>query len=160
MFSQVSVCPRARGVCHTPPGQTPLRQTPWVDTPLGRHPPKQTPPGQTPLVPLHAGIHTPPPAQCMLGYTPPLPSACWDAVNKRAVRIPLECILVCLNLGEADQSALIKILAKHCHFICEEIQSTCSQIKNHIAKSACHHKCRNCFSFKFERNLLHMRSDR
>ena len=34
-----------------------------------------------------------PPAQCMLGYTPP-PSACWDTVNKRAVRIPLECILV------------------------------------------------------------------
>ena len=44
------------------------------------------------LWPLHAGIQTPP-AQCMLGYTP-LPSACWDTVNKRAVRIPLECILV------------------------------------------------------------------
>ena len=42
-----------------------------------------TPPGQTP------------PAQCMLGYTPaPLCSACWDTVNRRAVRIPLECILV------------------------------------------------------------------
>ena len=54
---------------------------------------------------------------CMLGYTPradmppcgqttpqtdthtplgrhPPPSACWDTVNKRVVRIPLECILV------------------------------------------------------------------
>ena len=42
--------------------------------------------------------HTPPrqtpPAQCMLGYTP-LPSTCWDMVNKRAVRIPLGCFLVC-----------------------------------------------------------------
>ena len=47
---------------------------------------------------------TPPSAQCMLGYTHPLPSACWDApplrsacwdtVNKRAVRIPLKCTLV------------------------------------------------------------------
>ena len=71
--------------------------------------------------PLHAGIHTltsPPPGQTaphyMLGYThrlgkhPPgqtcpradspswahTPSECWDTVNKRAVRIPLECILV------------------------------------------------------------------
>ena len=37
-----------------------------------------------------------PPAQCMLGYTHPLRSACWDTVNKRAVLIPLECILVLL----------------------------------------------------------------
>ena len=34
-----------------------------------------------------------PSAQCMLGYTPPS-SACWDTVNKRAVCILLECILV------------------------------------------------------------------
>ena len=32
------------------------------------------------------------PAQCMLGYTPR--QILWDTVNKRAVRIPLECILV------------------------------------------------------------------
>ena len=55
---------------------------------------------------------------CMLGYTPPRDqrqtpprqtppgrhpphSACWDTVNKRAVRIPLECILV---LDETKQS--------------------------------------------------------
>ena len=59
-------------------------------TPLGRHP--QCMLGYTPST------------QCMLGYTPPypvhagihttLPSACWDMVNKRAVRILLECILV------------------------------------------------------------------
>ena len=34
------------------------------------------------------------PTQCMLGYTPPLPSAWWDTIKKRAVRIPLEFILV------------------------------------------------------------------
>ena len=52
---------------YTPPGQTyPTRQTPpWADNPH----------------PVYAGIH-------------PLRSACWDTVNKRAVRIPLECILV------------------------------------------------------------------
>ena len=45
--------------------------------------------------PLHAGTHpswdqrqTPPWADI------PLHSACWDMVNKRVVRIPLECILV------------------------------------------------------------------
>ena len=32
--------------------------------------------------------------QCMLGYTPLPPSACWDTVNKRTVRILLERILV------------------------------------------------------------------
>ena len=100
------------GVSATPPGQTPPtwtdtthlgRHHPWADTPppLGRHPPGR----QFPM-----GRH--PPAQCLLGYTP-LPNACWDTppstqcmlgytprqilrdmVNKRAVRIPLECILV------------------------------------------------------------------
>ena len=65
--------------------------------PLGRHPPL----GSHPPFPVHAGIHTPaqcmleytPPAQCILGYTL-LYSACWDTINKRAVRILLECILV------------------------------------------------------------------
>ena len=64
---------------------------PWADTPR-----------QTPSCPVHAGIHTAPaqymleythtPAQCMLEYTPQ--QILWDMVNKRAVRIPLECILV------------------------------------------------------------------
>ena len=66
-----------------------------TDTALGRHPPGQTlplgrqPPGQTPPwvdtpFPVHAGIH-------------PLHSACWDMVNKRAVHILLECILIKQN---------------------------------------------------------------
>ena len=51
--------------------------------------------------PLHAGIHPPgpeadtPPRNTALGSHPPPPrSACWDMVNKWAVHIPLECILV------------------------------------------------------------------
>ena len=44
--------------------------------------------------PLHAGIHLP----WTRGRHPSpwadTPSACWDTVNKRAVRIPLEFILV------------------------------------------------------------------
>ena len=63
------------GVCLSTGGCLP--RCLWADTP------RQTPPGQTP----------PSPSQCMLGYTP-LYSACWDTVNKRTVRIPLECILV------------------------------------------------------------------
>ena len=35
-----------------------------------------------------SATHPPP------GSTPPFYSTCWDTVNKRAVRIPLECILV------------------------------------------------------------------
>ena len=84
--------------------QTPPRQT--LPPPMGRHhPPRQKPPwADTPPAPCMLGYT--PPAQCMLGYTPPCPvhagintpppppSTCWDTVNKRAVRIPLECILV------------------------------------------------------------------
>ena len=47
--------------------------------------------------PLHAGIHPPgqiPPQADTPRHRPPLRSACWDMVNKRSVRIPLECILV------------------------------------------------------------------
>ena len=80
MFSQMSVCPQG-GVCPIACWDTP----PWAGTPPGKVPPGQTlPPGQVQ-----------PPAQCMLGYTPPpAHSACWDTVNKQAVCIPLECILV------------------------------------------------------------------
>ena len=63
---EVSAFGPGGGVCHTP----------WED------PSGQTPPGQTPL-----------PIACW--DTPPA-SACWDTVNKRALRIPLECILVLL----------------------------------------------------------------
>ena len=45
-----------------------MSATPWADTPL----PSRHPPGREP---------------------PPLLSACWDTVNKRAVRILLECIV-------------------------------------------------------------------
>ena len=67
----------------TPPGQTsPSDQTPpWADTPSWADTPWTHSPGQTS------------PAQCMLGYTP-LHSAGWDTVNKRAIRILLECRLV------------------------------------------------------------------
>ena len=42
-------------------------------------------PGQTPpLLGRHPSIHRQPPLRC----------PCWDMINKRAVRIPLECILV------------------------------------------------------------------
>ena len=123
MFSQVSVSgpggvsASGAGGCLllVPGGCLPLvlrgATPPWADSPSGRHPPGQTLPGQTPPqadtpnpCPVYAGIYNSP-AQCMLGYTTPcpvhagihplpLPSVCWDTVNKRAVRIPLECILV------------------------------------------------------------------
>ena len=48
---------------------------------LGRHPPPTDTPGQTPL-----------PSTCW--DTHPLHSACWDTVNKRAVGILMDCILV------------------------------------------------------------------
>ena len=55
----------------TPPlGRHP---SPWADTPPGRHP---------------SWASTP------TWEDTPLSSACWDTVNKRAVCIPLECILV------------------------------------------------------------------
>ena len=92
----VFVCPLHAGI--HPPGQVhPLgRYTP------GRYtPPTGTPSRYTPLGHVHplpsACWDTHPHAQCMLGCTPLSPalhSACWDMVNKRAVRIPLECILV------------------------------------------------------------------
>ena len=63
----VSATPRADIPGQTPPRQTPLGRPPWADTPL--------------------------PSACWDTHTP-LGSACWDTVNKRAVRIPLECILV------------------------------------------------------------------
>ena len=73
MFSQVSVCPQ-RGCL------------PLVLGVCGRHPPGQTP-GQTP-----------PRANIPRADTPwadtSLHSACWDMVDKCAVCIPPECILV------------------------------------------------------------------
>ena len=102
MFSQVSLCPQG-GVCHThppdqrqtPPGQTPPGQAPLTSACWDTHPPTQCMLGYIPSCPVHSGIH-PLPSACWETH-PSLPSACWDTVNKRAVRIPLECILVQLN---------------------------------------------------------------
>ena len=69
MFSQVFAS-GPRGEC------LPLVPGVW-QTPPGRHPQGRHAPGQTP-----PWVET------------PLYSACWDTVNKWAVRIPLECILV------------------------------------------------------------------
>ena len=91
------------------PGQVPLRAgtpqqvntCPW-QVPPGRHTPLAgTPPGQVPPwagTPLQAG--TPPGSYTPWQVQPPWQvhplghSAYWDTVNKRAVCIPLECILV------------------------------------------------------------------
>ena len=114
------VCLSAGGVSaplhagiHSPPG---AGHTPLVGTPLGRYTPQQihapagsplagTPPGRytpqgryTPLAGTPSlGRYTPwqvhpPPGRYT--HTHPLCSAYWDAANKRAVRILLECNLV------------------------------------------------------------------
>ena len=69
-----------RGVCvaDIPPGRHPPT--------LGRHPPGQISPGKTPQMGRH------PPAHCMLGYTHPLPTACWDI---HLLRQPLQ-RMVCI----------------------------------------------------------------
>ena len=78
-----------------PPGQVPhILQ---AGTPPGT-PPRYTPRQVHPLAGIPPGRHTQPGR-----YTPPTRyspyhSACWDTVNKRAVRIPLECILVLFML--------------------------------------------------------------
>ena len=106
MFLHVSVCPQG-GV----PGQVPLlgrytnrAGTPPDRYPLGRYPPGrytpkpwaatppwQVPPAATPQAGNPGKVH--PPEGTPPGQVPPGHSACWDSVNKRAVRIPLECIL-------------------------------------------------------------------
>ena len=76
----LSFCPR--GCLPPPPPHTHI-------------PPGKTPPGQTSPCPAHAWIHPHPPLPLPPTPTPSHPpSACWDTVNKRLVRIPLECILV------------------------------------------------------------------
>ena len=90
----------------TPPGQVPL----WQVHPSGRYtPPGRYPSGQVPppLVGTPPGrspspwVGTPPQTgTAPLGQVPqpgqvqPPGNACWDTVNKWAVRILLECILV------------------------------------------------------------------
>ena len=86
---------------------------PWADTlsgqtpplgqiPPGRHPNRQTPP--TGILRRHSGLAGTPPH----GH-----SACWDTVNKRAVCIPLECILVLseitkLNISASNKGSIVR----------------------------------------------------
>ena len=77
--------PPGRYTAPLPPG----RSTP---PPPGRYAPQQIQPPWQVHTPSR---YTPTPCQVhLLAGTHPLSSACWDTVNKRAVRIPMECILV------------------------------------------------------------------
>ena len=90
----------------------------WAGTPLGRYTPWQVHPGRytpwqihppgryTPSPPPWAGTPPPPagtsPRQVHPREGTPPRNACWDTVNKRAVRILLECILVINNIFDTD----------------------------------------------------------
>ena len=78
---------------HTPPGAHPLG--PEADTPRHTtHPPgADTPSG---------------PEADTSGSRPLLHSACWDTVNKRAVRIPLECFLVLVIVASCNSKLINK----------------------------------------------------
>ena len=85
------------------PGQVhhPGRYTPRCTLPWQVHPPARTHPGQvhppnryTPGQVHPPGRYTPGQVHLPGRYTSYPHSACWDTVNKRAVRIPLECNLV------------------------------------------------------------------
>ena len=69
-----------------PSRHPPRRQTPWDQAPPGADPPQKK---QTPQ-------EAAPPVQCMLG----------DTVNKRAVRILLECNLVTFQIIFTEQLSL------------------------------------------------------
>ena len=100
MFSQMSVCPQwGEYLGRYPPwvGLPPGRYTPWAGTtppwqehPLGRQPPRQVHPRDRYTTSRYTPWQVHHPSD---RYTP-THSACWDTVNKRAVRIPLECIRV------------------------------------------------------------------
>ena len=90
MFLHASVCPqRGGGVClpHCILEYTPSRYPLGVDMPpLGIHPPwTDTPQAENPRTDT------------------PLHSACWDMVNKRVVRIPLECNLALRREQEEER---------------------------------------------------------
>ena len=89
------------GVCHTPPGRHPRANTTRADTPSADT--------------LPQWADTPPPSSC--SDTHPLLSACWDTVNKRVVRILLECILVVYWLGKFSnyRNEGVAILQNGCH---------------------------------------------
>ena len=77
------------GVCLSTGGGVSASLHAGIHPPLGRHPPGRHPPTR--------GRH-------------PLCSACWDTVNKRAARIPLECILV-RKSKQFDQSNITSDMA-------------------------------------------------
>ena len=83
------------GQVHPPWQVHPWQIHPWAGTPPGRYTPwAGTPPGQvTPQAGTPPSRYTPLASTHPLAGTPP-GNACWDMVNKRAVRILLECILV------------------------------------------------------------------
>ena len=114
------VCLSTRGVECLPLGPGGA-DTPWADTPLGRHSllgrypsPGHTPPSwvNTPLL----GEHSPP------GWTPPLPG--W--LLKRVVRIILECILdFFLPISECHIRSRKKYFCKRCSFQIRLVWTTC-----------------------------------
>ena len=87
----LSVCPGGvRGQVHLSG-----RYIPQEGTPPGRYPPKAgAPPKQVPPPGRYTPGQVHPLAVTPPGRYPLAHSACWDTVNNRAVRIPLECILV------------------------------------------------------------------
>ena len=72
------------------------RGSTWAGTPPGKYPQAGTSP---------AGY---PPESIPRAGTPPSNSACWDTVNKRAVSISLECILVCFFIVFAFAPSLAR----------------------------------------------------
>ena len=81
-------------VCHSVQGGT----CPGTPHPQQVHPPgRYSPPAGTPPRQVHSTRRA---------GTPPCSNACWDMVNKRAVRILLECILVIFSFCTLGQSTL------------------------------------------------------
>ena len=88
----------------------------WAGTPLGRY--TSSPPGQVPPRQVHPLAGTPPrqvhpPGQIHTPQagTPPNGACC--TVNKRAVRILLECILVVIEFAEFRKNILGKLNRLH-----------------------------------------------
>ena len=122
MFSQVSVCPQGAV-------SAPLHA--GIHTPWQVHPPcRYTPPGRYTPGQVHPWQVQPPGRYTPCRYTPsrytPRRSACWDTVNKRAVRIPLECILGHWNVFLVESDVFASILRvdsgfrQSCHIYLKE----------------------------------------
>ena len=117
------VCLWSWGVCHTPS---------WADTPTSW----QTPP------PSRHPSKADPPSQCILGYTAPLPNACWDIptpcgqtdtsenLRKRSLRAVIKQMLINFILRKIkyDHALLLDIVTKR--YYCLELKSpsTCCPV--------------------------------